>query len=201
MVASEGSKNKQQSWTPAVLVLLASALFGFLVLPYWSSGVQSSSPLVGQAAPDFSLPIFHTGDAAQTGDAPAGGDDSSRIKLSALRGNVVVLDFWASWCRPCAVQSSILSDMVPHLADDVVLVGVNTADNPTRAREFAERQNLPYAAVLDTGEVAEAYGANSLPTLVVIDASGRVVSAASRVMSASEVEKAIAKAASASPPG
>ncbi|HTV19198.1 MAG TPA: TlpA disulfide reductase family protein [Polyangiaceae bacterium] len=188
-------KNERQSWTPAVLVLAASVLFGYLVLPYWSSSVQSSSPLVGQAAPDFSLPVFHSGDDVQ------GGDDTSRIKLSALRGNVVVLDFWASWCRPCAVQSSILSDMAPHLADDVVLVGVNTADNPTRAREFAEREKLPYAAVLDTGEVAEAYGASSLPTLVVIDASGRVVSAASRVMSASEVEKAIAKAATAAPPG
>jgi peroxiredoxin len=183
-------KTERQSWTPAVLVLIASVVFGYLVLPYWSGASRSSSPLVGQAAPDFSLPVFH-----------GGGDEPSRIELSSLRGNVVVLDFWASWCRPCVVQAGILSDMAPRLGDDVVLVGVNTADNPLRAREFAERQNLPYAAVLDTGEVAEAYGANSLPTLVVIDPSGRVVTAASRVMSASEVEKAIAKAASATPPG
>lgn len=189
-MADPKPKNEHQSWAPAVLVLLASVLFGYLVLPYFSSGAPSSSPLVGQAAPNFNLPVFHGG----TGVA-------SRIELSALEGKVVVLDFWASWCRPCVVQASILSEMAPSLGDDVVLVGVNTADNPVRAREFAERQNLPYAAVLDTDGVAEAYGANSLPTLVVIDPSGRVVSAASRVMSASEVEKAIAKAASATPPG
>jgi cytochrome c biogenesis protein CcmG, thiol:disulfide interchange protein DsbE len=189
VVASEGSKTKQQSWTPAVLVLLASALFGFLVLPYLSSGAAPKSPLVGQAAPDFSLPVFH-----------GGGEAASRIKLSALRGNVVVLDFWASWCRPCAVQANILSEMVPRQAENVVFVGVNTADNPERAREFAARQKLPYAAVLDTDGVAEVYGANSLPTLVVIDPSGRVVSAASRVMSESEVERAIAQAAE-NPPG
>jgi cytochrome c biogenesis protein CcmG, thiol:disulfide interchange protein DsbE len=182
------SNHEQQSWRPALLVLLASALFGYLVLPYFSGGVASSSPLVGRAAPDFNLPVFHGGSTA-----------TSRLELSALRGNVVVLDFWASWCRPCTVQSNILSDMAPHQPDSVIFVGVNTADNPARAREFAERQKLPYAAVLDTGEVAEAYGANSLPTLVVIDPSGRVVSAASRVMSASEVEKAIAQAV-ASPP-
>jgi cytochrome c biogenesis protein CcmG, thiol:disulfide interchange protein DsbE len=189
MPDSHRSKNERQSWTPALLVLLASALFGYLVLPYWSGRRAASSPLVGQAAPDFSLPVFH-----------GGADDTSRIKLSALRGNVVVLDFWASWCRPCAVQSGILSDMIPHQPDSVVFVGVNTADNPARAREFADREKLPYATVLDTGEVAEAYGASSLPTLVVIDASGRVVSAASRIMSAAEVQEAIAKA-SASPPG
>ena len=178
----------QQSWTPAVLVLIASVLFGYLVLPYWSGTAPSFSPLVGQAAPDFSLPVFH-----------GGGDDVSRIKLSALRGNVVVLDFWASWCRPCVVQSGILSDMVPRLSDDVVFVGVNTADNPARAREFASQHQLPYATVLDTGEVADAYAARSLPTLVVIDAEGRISSAASRVMSADEVEAAIADAAA--PPG
>lgn len=186
---TDRNSEKQQSWTPAVLVLAASVLFGYLVLPYFSGGAQSTSPLVGQPAPDFSLPVFHGGAGVE-----------SRVDLRALRGNVVVLDFWASWCRPCVVQAGILSEMVPNLADDVVFVGVNTADNPLRAREFAERQKLPYAAVLDTGEVAAAYGASSLPTLVVIDANGRVVSAASRVMSASEVEKAIAKAASSPPP-
>jgi cytochrome c biogenesis protein CcmG, thiol:disulfide interchange protein DsbE len=176
------------SWTPAVLVLLASAVFGFLVLPYWSGARAPESALVGQLAPDFSLPIFH------------GGDRDSRIKLSALRGHVVVLDFWASWCRPCAVQAGILSELLPRHPEDVVFVGVNTADNPARASEFAERSKLPYIAVLDSGEVAEAYGASSLPTLVVIDASGRVVSAASRVMSASELEAAIVRA-SERPPG
>jgi peroxiredoxin len=188
MTTRPSESSEQQSWTPALLVLLASALFGYLVLPYWSHGSASSSPLVGQIAPDFSLPVLH------------GGDETSRIKLSALRGNVVVLDFWASWCRPCAVQSSILSKMVPTREDNVMFVGVNTADDADRARAFAEREQLPYVAVLDSGEVAAAYGAGNLPTLVFIDANGRVVSAASGVMTAAEVEAAIAKAA-ASPPG
>lgn len=181
--ASRPTPPERQSWLPALLVLLASAVFGYVVLPYWSGGGAAHSALVGRAAPDFSLPVFH------------GGDPSSRIKLSALRGNVVVLDFWASWCRPCVVQAGILSEVVPRHGDDVVFVGVNTGDDPVRAREFADRAQLPYAAVLDTGEVADAYGARSLPTLVVIDPEGRVVSSASRVLSASELEDAIAEAA------
>lgn len=179
----------RHSWTPAVLVLIASALFGYLVLPYWSGGrAASQSALVGQVAPDFTLPIFH------------GSEGESRIKLSALRGNVVVLDFWASWCGPCAVQAGILKELVPRHADDVVVVGVNTSDRPDRARDFAQRSQLPYVAVLDSGEVADAYGASSLPTLVVIDASGHVVSAESGVMSASELEAIIARAEE-RPPG
>jgi cytochrome c biogenesis protein CcmG, thiol:disulfide interchange protein DsbE len=190
-MTEDREKAAPQSWTPAVLVLIASALFGYLVLPYWSGSHGPRSALVGQAAPDFSLPIFH------------GSEGDSRIKLSALRGNVVVLDFWASWCRPCAVQAGILRDLVPRHPDDVVFVGVNTNDNPERAREFAERSQLPYVAVLDSGEVADAYGASSLPTLVIIDANGRVVSAAAGVMSARELEAAITEAAEAAegPPG
>lgn len=188
MTDAKVEKGAPHSWTPAVLVLLASALFGYLVLPYWSGTHVARSALVGQVAPDFSLPIFH------------GGDSSSRIKLSALKGNVVVLDFWASWCRPCAQQAMILRDVVPRHPSDVVFVGVNTSDTPDRARAAAERANLPYVAVLDSGEVADAYGASALPTLVVIDASGRVVSAASGVMSATELEDAIAQAAD-TPPG
>lgn len=180
---NDRERTTSQSWTPAVLVLVASALFGYLVLPYWSGSRGPQSALIGQIAPDFSLEIFH------------GSEGQSRIKLSALRGNVVVLDFWASWCRPCAVQAGILKDLVPRHPDDVVVVGVNTSDNLERAREFAERSELPYVAVLDSGEVANAYGASSLPTLVIIDAQGRVVSTASRVMSASELEDAISQAA------
>lgn len=190
MAHSSPSASPKQSWLPAALVLAASATFGYLILPYWSPSSSRDSALVGQLAPDFSLPVFH-----------GAGAGESRVKLSALRGSVVVLDFWASWCRPCVVQAGILNEVAPRQQGDVVFVGINTADNPARAREFAAREDLPYAAVLDDANVAEAYGASSLPTLVVVDPSGRVASVASRVMSASEVEEAIAAAARGVPPG
>lgn len=174
----------RQSWLPAFFVLIACVVFGYAVLPHFSRQVAPSSKLIGHTAPDFSLPILH------------GGDDTSRIQISTLLGNVVVLDFWASWCKPCAVQARILSAVAPrHAAAKVVFVGVNTADNPKRALEFATAHALPYPSVLDTGEAADAYGANSLPTLVVIDKSGKVTSAASRIMSSEDIEAAIVQAA------
>ena len=169
----------RQSWSPLAWVLVASAFFGYAVLPYFSRNAARSSALVGQPAPDFSLPVLH------------GGDAGSRIQLSALAGHVVVLDFWASWCKPCVAQAGILSAMAPRLGDGVMLVGVNTSDNPERARQFAEKHELPYPVVLDGGEAANAYGANNLPTLIVIDRQGRVSSTAAGVMSESELESAI----------
>jgi cytochrome c biogenesis protein CcmG/thiol:disulfide interchange protein DsbE len=183
---SSSREPQRTSWVPAVVVLIVAALFGYIVLPY--AGSHSSAQngkLVGQLAPDFTLPVFQ------------GGDPGNRIRLSALQGNVVVLDFWASWCKPCQMQARILSQLAPaHAGEKVMFVGINTADNETNARNFAKTHELPYPSVLDTGEVADAYGANALPTLIVIDPSGRVRNAVSGVMSAKEVDAAIATALS-----
>src|SRR3954465_1131221 len=97
---STSTTSERTSWVPAVAVLIAAAFFGYLVLPYASHpGAPPSSKLVGEPAPDFSLPVFQ------------GGDAGNRIRLSALQGNVVVLDFWASWCKPCLAQARILSQI------------------------------------------------------------------------------------------
>jgi cytochrome c biogenesis protein CcmG/thiol:disulfide interchange protein DsbE len=170
---------------------LASALFGYLILPQLSRQVSSTGKLVGTPAPEFSLPILH------------GGDPQSRISLHALAGNVVVLDFWASWCKPCVAQARILSELAPrHAAENVVFVGVNTADNPDRAQAFASAHQLPYPSVFDSGdEVANAYGAQSLPTLVVIDPAGNIADVNVGVLSGAEIEQALrAAGAHARPP-
>jgi len=173
------SETPQRAWLSPALVLLASALFGYLILPLLSQRVSSTGKLVGAPAPEFSLPIVH------------GGDLQSRISLKALAGNVVVLDFWASWCKPCVAQARILSEVAPrHTAESVMFVGVNTADNPERAQAFASAHQLPYPSVFDSGEVADAYGAQSLPTLVVIDPAGNIAEVNVGVLSAGEIEQA-----------
>jgi len=178
---------QRTSWLPA-LVLLGSAIFGYAVLPHVSRRVSATAQMVGQPAPDFSLPVFH------------GGDAGSRIRLSALQGNVVILDFWASWCKPCQAQARILSALASrHSGGNVMFVGVNTADNPERAQAFAESHQLPYPSVLDGGEVADAYGASSLPTLVVIDAAGKVSDVTLGVLGAEEIETLIGKATAGAP--
>lgn len=182
--APRSSAAPRSPWSAPVAVLMAAAVFGYLALPYLSRRVSPSGKLLGSPAPEFSLPVIH------------GGDTSSRISLHALAGNVVVLDFWASWCKPCVAQSRILSEVAPkHGADKVVFVGINTADNPERAEAFAKSHELPYPSVFDGGEVADAYGAGSLPTLVVIDPAGRIADVNVGVLGPSELEDAIKAAA------
>jgi len=185
MPTSDASKktDPRKSWSPVVVVLLLSAFFGYAILPYFSRHLAPTDRLVGTPAPDFSLPVFH------------GGEDTNRMSLSALLGNVVVLDFWASWCKPCVAQSRILSQIAPqYAAKKVVFVGINTADNPQNAQRFASSHDLPYPTVLDTGEVAGAYGAGSLPTLVVISPQGIISSVTVGVMGAAEIAAAIDEA-------
>jgi thiol-disulfide isomerase/thioredoxin len=186
--APRPSEPARSAWSTPLAVLVAAAIFGYLALPYLSRQVSPTGKLLGSAAPDFSLPVIHGGISSGAG--------ASRISLHALAGNVVVLDFWASWCKPCVAQSRILSEIAPrHASDKVMFVGINTSDNPDRAEAFAKSHDLPYPSVFDGGEVADAYGAQSLPTLVVIDPAGRVADVNVGVLGPSELEDAIQAAA------
>jgi cytochrome c biogenesis protein CcmG/thiol:disulfide interchange protein DsbE len=105
--------------TALLLILAVSFLFGLIVLPRLDPG---ASALLGQPAEDFALPVTH------------GGDPTSRIRLSDLRGQVVVLDFWASWCKPCLEQIPILAQAATALGERAILVGINTGDDPAGTR-------------------------------------------------------------------
>jgi thiol-disulfide isomerase/thioredoxin len=147
---------------PTIVALVAlSVLFGFAILPR----LFESNALVGKPAPDFALEVVASGEA---------GD---RVHLEELRGKAVILDFWATWCEPCQRIAPVLDRIArKHQGKDVVVVGVNTSDQPGLAPLFAKKKGLSYPIVYDDGDqVAQRYGVTNLPTLVVINAQGNVV--------------------------
>ena len=152
-----------------------SLLFGFVVLPRIR---PSAERFVGQEAPDFVLPVVH------------GGDAGSRIRLSNLRNQTVVLEFWASWCTACARQMPILNELVGRLASrQVAVVGVSVDDTPEPAASVARARSLRYPSVHDAGgQVAASYGASVLPTMVVVDREGRVRAVRHGVVAARDLE-------------
>jgi thiol-disulfide isomerase/thioredoxin len=135
----------------------------------WIGDCGARHPLEGRAAPDFTLPIA-AGEGADAGDL---------VHLAGLRGQVVVLDFWATWCGPCRVSIPILSRVEARLrARGVVFVGVDVAEPtlPVAAlRALHRRLGAGFPSLADRdGRLRDAYRVQVLPTLVLLDREGVV---------------------------
>ncbi|MDQ7849833.1 MAG: TlpA disulfide reductase family protein [Armatimonadota bacterium] len=136
------------------------ALRPYAVVP--PSGRSPASPLLaGRPAPDFTLPSLRGG----------------QLRLSDFRGKVVLLNFFASWCAPCAAEAPDLRTVYERYRNrGVVFVGVAVLDEVDAARAFLQRHGLPYPAVFDrSGRLMERYQITGLPTSIFIDPSGMLV--------------------------
>ena len=157
---------------------------GLAVLPRLLSG--RAAVATDRDAPEFSLPIVANGGSV--------GGDGSTLTMASLRGRAVVLDFWATWCGPCRAEAPIVDGLARRWRDrDVVVVGVNT-DTPTQGdpREFARRHGLSYPIVRDeTGEASRRYDVDSLPTLVVVSRTGKVVAVRNGMTDDAELDRLV----------
>ena len=137
----------------AVVTLLATGLGRDPSVP--------ASPLVGRAAPGFSLDQL----------------DGPPVTLSALRGQVVVINFWASWCADCHTEQPALNETWQQFRDSgVVVVGVNFQDTSMDARDYVRTAGVSYPVVEDTdSRAALAYGVRGIPETFIVDQSGRMV--------------------------
>jgi cytochrome c biogenesis protein CcmG/thiol:disulfide interchange protein DsbE len=115
------------------------------------------------AAPDFSLARLDGGGRA--------------LRLSSLRGRVVVLNFWASWCEPCKAEAPRLEAAWRHWRDrGVVVLGLDAQDFRSDARRFLHEHRVGYPNVHDgPGAVVDRYGVTGFPETWVVGPDGRLV--------------------------
>ena len=99
------------------------------------------------------------------------------LKSEDLRGNVVVVDFWATWCPPCRAEIPGYIEMQRELADEgLVVVGVSLDEGgPAVVQKFAERMGIDYELVMGDRDVVNAFGGvQVIPTTFLIDREGKV---------------------------
>jgi peroxiredoxin len=104
---------------------------------------------------------------------PAG----KQVSLRELRGKIVFLNFWATWCLPCIEEMPAIEKLHQKLVEHgLVVLAVNFQEGPERVKDFFTEQNLTFTALLDRdGKVAELYQVWGLPVSVVINKRGEIV--------------------------
>jgi cytochrome c biogenesis protein CcmG/thiol:disulfide interchange protein DsbE len=141
---------------------LTLPLLGLLLLGLSRDPHKIDSPLVGQRAPGFTL-------------VPVGGGEP--VSLEGLRGKVVVMNFWATWCVPCYQEHPVLVEAARTLAGDVTFLGIVYEDEEAKVRDFLAKQGSSYPSLLDdAGKTAIAYGIYGVPETFFVSPDGKVAS-------------------------
>lgn len=112
------------------------------------------------AAPDFTLPL-------------AG---KKKLKLSQLQGNVVMINFWASWCGPCREEMPLIEDLFQKYKKlGFVVYGVNVDANPQDAQALLKETGVSFPVGYDTkNKVSQLYSVDSMPSTVMVDRKGNM---------------------------
>jgi thiol-disulfide isomerase/thioredoxin len=140
--------------TPHLVLLLAVSCAALVAAP--AHAVEE-----GELAPEWSAP-------ALAGGAP--------VSLSAARGKVVYLDFWASWCAPCRTALPALENLRREFpAESFEVLAVNVDREPEAARRFLARSPIGYPSASDPeGHIPARFGVETMPTSYLIDRKGVV---------------------------
>jgi cytochrome c biogenesis protein CcmG/thiol:disulfide interchange protein DsbE len=118
------------------------------------------------------------------------------LRLSSLRGRVVVLNFWASWCRACKDEARTIEAAARRWhRRGVVFVGIDSQDFTSDARAFARRFGLTYVSVHDgPGGVMTRYGVTGMPETWTVNRAGRLVDHIAGVTDGPGLDSAIERA-------
>lgn len=120
----------------------------------------ASSGLEGQPAPDFALK-------SSTGE---------NLRLSEYRGDVVMINFWATWCGPCRQEMPLLDELYTRYERvGFNLLGINIDDDPRRAMQMVEDLGVSFPVLFDTRkEVSKLYNVEAMPVTILVDREGNV---------------------------
>ena len=141
--------------------ILTASLVVVLYFALGNDPQHIDSPLVGAVAPDFALKAVGSGET---------------IDLARYRGKPVILNFWATWCRPCWDEHPVLTENAQILGNRVQFVGVVFQDDEKKIVDFLQQRGWAYPTLVDDrGKTAIAYGIGGVPETFFLDKHGTIV--------------------------
>ncbi len=141
------------------LGILLVALMLYLGL-FTNSSHTPSGLAPGKSAPDFKLKTL----------------DGKQVSLSGLRGKVVLINFWASWCPPCKEEIPLFEEVYKKYRDKgFEILAISTDSSIDALKDFLKDHKISFTVLLDNGKVSNLYGIQGLPTSFLVDREGKVV--------------------------
>ncbi len=162
MVEKNENKSSLKSFVVAIWIIVALLIVvvvGFMVFNSSFQNASSDDTMqveVEEESPDFTLQDVQ----------------GNPVTLSGLRGKIVVLNFWATWCTPCVEEMPMLTRyQAQH--PEIVLIGINEEEGADKVQDFLDQNAFNYMMLLDLHtDVAEKYHIMTLPTTIIIDEYG-----------------------------
>ncbi len=138
---------------------LKNSLIG-LVFSVFAASSLASSGMEGQPAPDFALKS----------------SSGENLRLSEYRGDVVMINFWATWCGPCRQEMPLLDELYTRYQRvGFNLLGVNIDDDSRRAMKMIDELGVNFPVLFDARkEVSKLYEVDAMPVTVLVDREGTV---------------------------
>ena len=172
---------------------LASASKGELVPVAAGDVPPQASPLAGKPAPEFKLPDL----------------SGKEISLSAFKGKPLLINFWATWCGPCKIETPWIVELQKqYAAQGFQVIGISTegddlkpedkdgwAHDKAAIAKFVKEEHMDYPVLINGDSLAQEYGGlDAMPTSVYVDRNGKVVAVQLGITSKDDMESKIKKA-------
>jgi len=141
------------------------AVFGVVLLVFMQVLGSMRAPDLPEQAPEFAL----------------ADRDGNVVHLSDFRGELVVLNFWASWCVPCRIEIPSFSRFA-RANPDVAVIGISGDGDVQSIGAAADDLGIDYRVLVGDRSTLEAYGISTFPTTVIVSPEGRVLSAYTGIM-------------------